>query len=578
MSFSSDVKQAVRDELSAISRAIDDERASDLIYETERNLSTDALNKAVEPAVFLNDRRAEKLHNDQDRYDDMVEELGQVIAESIAYENLKSEKLLRAISREMEDDFKASVAKFIDWVDDYDDSDRGRDRGRDRRRDKGRDRDDRDDRDSRRRGRSSRKDRDCDRSRKDGRHVNSYERDDDPEEAYEREDRHTGRSTPKREEAKVEVKSKLYDGDIITRHNFSNLPDNCKDIPFFYAGLENLIYREDPDKVVLNLLEGNFQVNYEQHRTDVFLAKNRDLDQNTPVSLDKLHKQMLMAAKDKIEAFVETSTSTEENPVYDTNSFPLEKSTIIKGVYELPDTRVVDSEYAVRQILVDMFGDKFNSQVVGVSVKHSLYKASNSQVQTKDWAEFSSLAFSMSVQMRFNEVKTLLEYAQKFFDTQAYYDYHKIVNAAVCNALSCSMKLGIKSNSILNDWNEIIELIEETAKTKPWIVGLIATNLMAALPTIIFEEENVYLLRNYIYLPISLNEFTVASPIDYATINKSVRPEMYEVIDKLLTTNIPAECYKPLTTLVTLENESLNVVHNRDLITDSGYYVFKPIK
>ena len=52
---------------------------------------------------------------------------------------------------------------------------------------------------------------------------------------------------------------------------------------------------------------------------------------------------------------------------------------------------------------------------------------------------------------------------------------------------------------------------------------------------------------------------------------------MYTLVNKLLTTNIPQETYKAYTTLVTLDNYAIPLFKNRSLVSDSGYYVFKPI-
>ena len=176
MSFSSDVKQIVRDELSAMSEDIKNPDAADLIYRTEGNLTSDALARAVEPVIALNERRAERISTE--RYDELVEELGSLVAEAIAFEALQADRRLRDVSKELEDILKRSAAKFGDICKEYEDSD---DRGGGRRRDR-RDRDE--DSEVSRRGSNRRKkgDRRGDKDqRRGGRHVNSYERDEEPD-------------------------------------------------------------------------------------------------------------------------------------------------------------------------------------------------------------------------------------------------------------------------------------------------------------------------------------------------------------------------------------------------------------
>ena len=570
MSFSSDVKQVVRDELSAMSEDIKNPDAADLIYRTESNLTSDALSRAVEPVIVLNERKADRISTE--RYDELVEELGSLVAEAIAYEALYADRRLRDVSKELEDILKRSAAKFSDICKEYEDSD---DRGSSRRGSNRRDRDE--DSEVSRRGSNRRKkgDRRGDKDqRRGGRHVNSYERDEEPDSRRDDEDRE---ERPAREE-RVVRETKVHDGDEIGKSNYSSLPDGCKDLPFFYAGLENLVFRDEPPRVIVNVLEGDFKVNYDQHRTDTYLANNRD-PVSAGVTIDNLDKQLKEAAQNKVEAYItqfkgEDTDKTEEVVV---NNLALSKSCVVSGVYNI-SCGVYQSEAVVRDALIEMLGNKFNKQATAVTFSHLIYKADETIQATKDWEELRSIADSLAIDTKLPDVKTLLELAQKFFDPQSYDDLYQIVNVAVCNALSCSLKLGVRTHSVLNDWSAIEKLIQDQYVSKPHIVGMINTNLAAGLPSLIFGDEGeVRMLRNFIFLPVSKNEFSVSSPIRYATLNKSVRPELYGFIQKLLTTNIPPETYKALTTLVTLENESLTVHTNRDLISDSGFYIFQPI-
>ena len=160
----------------------------------------------------------------------------------------------------------------------------------------------------------------------------------------------------------------------------------------------------------------------------------------------------------------------------------------------------------------------------------------------------------------------------------AQYDIiHRIYNAAVCNALSVSLKLGIKTDSIVRSWSDIETLINNAYLEQPQIVPVIEMNLQAAIPTFYEDIETLSIVRNYIFLPISQNEFSISSPVRYGTINKSVRPELFGVIQKLTKVNLPQDTFKAYTTIVTNDNCSIPVFKNRSLVTDVGFYACKPI-
>lgn len=568
MSFTSDIKQSVRDQLIELSEDIKDRNSSECISERERYLSNDALAKAVLPVVDLNERRAERL--EAERYNKLVDDLARIVAEAIAYEELKEHKCLRNIPRELEEDLLRSMDKFNGMCQDWQDSDNYSGGSR---RDRHHRRDDEEERGLSRRERRLSRSRGNQDQRKAGRHVNSYERDNEPN------SRHIERDDyPESNEVEIVKQPQLQSGVEVDKHNYALLPEVCKDVPLFFAGLENIIYLDEPPRVVVNLLEGKYQMNYDKHRTDTYLAKNRDAI--TPdLAIDKLDKQMKQAALNKVNAYASKEAKNEDDDGLEgtINQIKITNPCVVNGVYNV-NFGILQSEIAVREILEDALGNKFNQLAVATTFSHLIFKADETIQQVKNWEELRTITENLAVEARLNDVKALLEYTQQLFTPQSYNDLYTIVNAAVCNALSCSLKLGIRTQSILSNWDDIEKLIQSQYLEKPHIIGLINTNLAAALPSVMINDEGeVRVLRNYIFLPISKNEFSVASPIRYATLNKSDRPDLYNFVQKTLTTNIPPETYKALTTLVTLENESLTVCTNRNLISDNGFYIFQPI-
>lgn len=573
MSFASDLKQAIRNSLAELSTDIKDRDASDVIFDLERNLTSDALAKAIEPVLYLNEEKAERLNTE--RCKALVDDLGDTVAEAIAYDALKEARLIRAVSRELEDVLVESMGKFQDICSEYEDADRGRrdDRGRGRDRDRNSEVD--------RRDRKRERSRSGNDQRQEGRHVNGYDRDEDPERVKEAETRRSRRrSTHDEQSAPEEVtvtEVQIKNGEVITADNYPALPPICRDVPFYYAGLEQLSFKDG--LIHVNVIEDSTKVDYEKHRTDLFLSNNRD-QVHPGKTIENLEKALKEASATKVNAYITATTNkgtAEEGTEEIINAFKIDKSCIVSGVYNLTND-AWNCETQVREAMIDMIGDKFSEKLVGVTFRHTIFTAKEDVVKSESWKEFKDMVDTMAIDTRIVSVRDILQTAQKFLDVKGYNSLHAIYNAAVCNALSCSLKLGISTKSILADWDDIENLIQEQHAENPYVIALINSNLSSSLPSLIIDDDGaVMMLRNYIFLPVSKNELGIASPLRYATINKSIRPELYGCINKLLITNVPSDSFKALTTLVTLEDESLTLFSNRDMLGDSGYYVFRPI-
>ncbi len=552
MSFSSDLIEEVLDVLHSIAGDVDSRDIEDVIEGQRENLSERSLKKIVLPIVETYGRKADNA--DERDYDDLVERYGGIIAKAIAYQAIAQESLTRQLNRRDKDDFLEACNKYDRIVSDFQDGD---DRPRRKSR---RDEEERPRRKSRR-----------DRSDSKDRHSNSFEREGD-----EKPTRKPRREERKEEEEVVkEVIESLEDGTAITAENYHLLPAIAKDVPIYFAGVEELRFNEDAGVATVNILDGNFKVNYEKHRTDLYLSGNRELN-NIPISIEELDKKLLKAATETVTAFIEKEANQVdvETPVQRTS---ISKSTIVSGTYRINES-VLGMEEVIRQACIDVADNPdIENCAVGISVIHDIVRLSDVDRTSEEYAEFITCASSLSIEPKLADVKSALIAATKVFSPAQYDIIHRIYNAAVCNALSVSLKLGIKTDSIVRSWSDIEELINTTYLEQPQIVPVIEMNLCASIPTFYEDVETLSIVRNYIFLPISQNEFTISSPVRYGTINKSTRPELFGMIQKLVTTNVPQETFKAYTTIVTNDNYSIPVFKNRSLVTDIGYYACKPI-
>lgn len=552
MSFSSDLMEEVLDVLHSIAGDVDSRDVEDVIEGQRENLTDRSLKKIVLPIVETYGRKAEDA--DERGYDDLVERYGGIIAKAIAYQAISQERLTRQLNRRDKDDFLEACEKYDRIVSEFQDGD---DRPRRKNR---RDEDERPRRKSRRE-RSDTKDR----------HSNSFEREGDEKQTRK------SRREERKEEPVVEqvVDEGLEDGTAITADNYYLLPAIAKDVPIYFAGVEELRFNEDVGVATVNVLDGNFKVNYEKHRTDLYLSGNRDLN-NVPISIEELDKKLLKAAAETVTAYIEkeANQTSVESPVQRTS---ISKNTIVTGTYRI-DESVLGMEDVVRKACIDVADNPdIDNCAVGISVIHDIVKLKDIDRTSEEYAEFITCTNALSIEAKLADVKTALIAATKIFSPAQYDIIHRIFNAAVCNALSVSLKLGIKTDSVIRSWGDIEELINNTYLEQPQIVPIIEMNLCASIPTFYEDVETLSIVRNYIFLPISQNEFTISSPVRYGTINKSSRPELFGMIQKLLTTNVPQETFKAYTTIVTNDNYSIPVFKNRSLVTDVGYYACKPI-
>ena len=580
MSFSGDLKQSVRDELISISEAIQNRRASDAIHKLESCISSEGLNKIVLPIVELNEKRADRL--DDSEYDRYVDKLAITVAEAMALEELSQNRLLRDVSEDMEDDLVSSGKKYVEMLEDWDGDQGGR-----RRSNRREERSNRRERSSNSRSNS----RGVDGRATNGRHVNSYSRN-----TPEREERSEGvrgkieRGQPRRSrnseteavERNTSVSSSkgtisLKDGDIVTKANFPGLIGDNRDVPFYFAGLEALEVRDGT--VHLTVLDGSFEVNYEKHRTDVYLEKNRAIS-NTGPTLDKLAKDMQIAAKNRIKAYIDKAESTTEaaETGKEINSVKITQPTVITGEYEFDDNvSILDGETTIKKILAEYLGDDYLEHPVGISVTHTVYEATDSEINTVEWERFKQATQEAYFETDLQKTKTVLLQAQNVLSPAAYTTYFRIVNDVICNILTCLVKYGVKTNNVLDSWDDIMALIEREKENHEELEDDISTMTSAGMPLFNFEGNAVTLTRHYIFLPVTKSELSIASPVRYATLKRTDRESLYDMCRAVCQGSPIAEGRSPLKTIVTSDNCSLMYLHHSNYPASKMYYVFEPI-
>lgn len=532
----SDTRKAIRRaEDKASSRVIED-----VINKFERDLYDSNLEKIVLPIAHAHERSTRNMSNSE--YDDFISKWSRICANAVLWEVISHNGLKRDLTRSEENDYRDDFEKYDHVCRDYKD-----DRG----------------------GRSDRHEKRRDRNDDNNRHTSRYERDGDDKQDQRR---------PRDEEPKQtqQAPATLADGEKVTSSNFHLLPAVAKDIPFYYAGLEALVYNEDAKKVSIIILDGDPKVNYDKHRTDIYLNPNRELN-NVGLSVEEMEKKLTEAALNKIKAFSKEEAATVENSESSVSNVKISKSSIIDGMYELPET-ILDREDHVRQEVLDVFENRdVLDKVIGLTISHEISDLRHIDTNSDEYVEFMELVNTLAIESKLADVRSVLKLAASLFSPAEYDIIHRIYNSAVCNAISVSLKMGVRTNSIVRDWSQLETFINGVYADQPNILPVIEMNLCAALPTMFDGENGLRMIRNYIFLPISKNEFTIASPVNYATINQSQRVELYNVINKLLVTNLPQETYKAYTTIVTNDNYVVPVFKNRSLIGDNGYYAFKPI-
>lgn len=511
------------------------------------------------------------------KYDREIKKYGTIAAETCVLEVVIKERLRDELTRKEELAFKESSEAYHELIEsvstrrksnrsrnrDRDDNDRGN-----RNRNKNRN-----DRGNRKSNRDRKNDRDGDRN-----HSNKR---DNADGSY---DDSRSNSRNNRSEVEVEDELGLEENQIISQDNYALLPRHLRDVPMYYAGLEKLVYSNET--VTVATLGDNFKMDYQKHRTDLYLSPNR-VPENVGKTAEMVEKDLLEAAQKNVKAFIEKPVD-KNNPEKDNITFSdfakvQTNNVTLEGVYEM-DLPLFGAESMVRQGVSENLGkDNLNEGVVSVAIRQVIgfipvdfingKDAGGEQLVTK----FKATAAALVVGPNFSLIKDLLEIGSNLLQADGYESLHRVVNQAVCDAITVSAKVSVKTESLLNDWDGIIGFIDSMEKEDPNIGTAIMTNAGWALPTISIVEDKVTIIRNYIFLPFSKNELTFASTTRYGTIDPSNKKELFEAVDKMFEINQTKIGYAGFTTLVTSDNGLIYVIPNKSLTKHKGYYLTKEI-
>lgn len=573
----------------------------DLIYETEealksieKNVSSNAIARVcinlLEPeneeilikvAADLYDALEDAYEEYSDhRLDRAIKNHGRMMAETIILDVAKENKLLRDLSEREEDRFSDSAETYYKLLDEGNQRSR-----RGSRRNSGRNRDDRDDRSSR--GRTNRNSRDNDRSRRRARGDVDERTDRNQSDKREPLERPKNKDQAPTSDVVVSNSPTLGDKEVITKKNYEQLPKHLLDLPMYYVGFEKLIYTDDQVHVVQ--LGDNFKVDYEKHRTDLFLSPNRKPVSHTANVVEMLEKDLLEAAKNNIKAFVEKegqaagAGTSEDNPLEYTMAKVTKPSVVLDGVYDL-GLPLFGYESSVRTGLASSLGkDDLNTGIVAASIQHivaSIPKEWYDEVDTGMFAQYQQFKLLCSMTKTMSNLKLvreLLTLASEVLPADCYEDFHRLINQAVCDAITVSTKVSVTTKSVLTDFDALLEYISNAEKEEPSLGLVISTNLSLAMPIIEVNEGDVHISRNFVFLPFSKNELIFGSVHRYATIDEVNKKELFSVVDKIFEVSTRELKYSPLTTLITSDNAIIYVFPNKGSTKVNSYYLTKEI-
>lgn len=515
----------------------------------------------------LYDVNEDNLRDMSDReFDKETRRLGTMVADSFMHLALRNAGILKYISEDEERDLDRANRALERELSggssrrgrrDRDDNDRGsRRRG-------GRDRDDE---------RGGRRRRGNDRNRNASTERTTRHERDEPEDNGRRNSRDEDSRPP---EPQVTQPTKLEDRTVITKADIFRLPMSQRDLPMYYAGLEKLVYNAEQERVEVVVFAENIQVDYELHRTDLYLGPNRGY-RNVAKTAEELEKQLAKAAETRVRAFIEDEGAEQtvtENTVE--NRRPINTPICIDGQYAI-DAPIVGGEQIIREQLAEIYGDKVNNTVYTVNIQHSIgeikprVEGANDEVVTN----FINKTANLGQLVNLSVLREWLLAAQDVLTSYQYDHLHKMVNDVVCNALTATKKAGITTPSWLVDYDPIVKLVSAETDKESNFPMLLMNNLTMMLPNISVGDGTLIATRSYIFLPFSKNDIVFATPGAYGVISNNERPQLFNLLKSIKEANT-VEGIRPWYTIVTNEDASLNVRPAQTAIEEI-FYVFKP--
>ncbi len=549
---------AVMDQLKKHERQISDKEAGEVASILQgRKYETDVSNTVDD---VYNSIRDELDDMSTAAFDREVERVGRIIADSLLYIALDNARTLKYINEDEERDLeraKRDLERIISR------GGRDRDRGRDRNRSRDRDRDNGRDRNR------SRRENDRNRSNKSDRPNRlDRDRDESPRNREVEEERTTSVNT---------VRTGLDDRDVLTNKNAYLLEAGLRDTPIYYAGLEKLIYNAETNALDIVIFGENIKVDYEEHRTDLYLQPNRGV-KNIGRTVEEMQEQMAKAAQERVDAFAKAETPVEGAVNNLELRRPITSPTVIDGIFNI-DHPITNSEKYIREELSGMYGDKVNNFVYSVNVEHDIAvltpRVKVSDVQTEKLLDtFRSQTNSLSQLINLSALKDWVEAAQELMTDEEYSHLHSVVNEVVCNALTLSMKTRVRTPSWVVDYDAIVNVVQSRQASEPNFDMVLLNNLTTLMPNLIISEGKLQIIRTYIFLPFSKNEIVFASPNAYGVVAQNTRPQFFDLL-KSIHSSLVGIGIRPWYTIVTSDNAILT---SRPVYsaTSESFYLFKP--
>lgn len=505
---------------------------------------------------------------DDRRLDRVLKSHGRIIAEVLVMHASKDQGVDRDLTDREFEHFSASVENYFKILDEG------------KRRTSRRDRDDdRDKRSSRRGARNN----DTDRARRRSRGEPKGRSDRNQSDKRDTVQRDSIRE--EKQVTQVTTSKTLNENEIITSDNFSSLPKHLLDLPLYYVGLEKLAFTGE----TVTVFESgeNFKVNYEKHRTDLYLTPNR-APINGPKTIEALEKDLLEAAQKTVKAFTEKEylepVKEGEDPKLEitTNKYS-QPSLVLEGVYDL-GLPLYGYEPTVRNCVATALGKTdLSDGVVAAAIQSVLTTVSNDFItgsdsgMLKEYENFKLLCVSMRSFPSLPSVKGVLEAAYNILAVDAFSDLNRLLTQAVCDAITVSTKVSVTTPALLVDYDGVMEYISQVEKEEPSIGVVISANLGLTIPMLEFVDNVITVVRGYIFLPYSKNELVFGSPHRYATVDETNKKDLFNTIDKLSEASVAEIGYFPYTTILTADNAGIMVMPNKSSNKKKSFYLVKTV-
>lgn len=585
ISLPRDLRRYEDDLYDALMDAIDDQEdhAEDAI--ADLRLDERQLSKAVGAAFEL-------LVNDGMNEDDAIDEAAQMVVDASIYRTLDKRRRLNDIPRDLEDDLKDASEDLDDLVEDAKSSSR-----RDR---KGGGRRDRNERSAERRSdarreasgtatrnRSKRKGDDDEPRRRRG---NSAE-----DRKAEREERKAMRKNGGQPDAadtardaqvaKAQVNVDLNSEVVVTKQSFAEWVQRklkCDDVfalgigPVYYLGNQYVTIKDG--QFVSHEDKGTDVFNYDDHRTDRYL-RNRSSIRPSPNLRTQAIENAKNARAEYVDELIEKSI-TAQNAV----EGDLTKGTIDQVLILKEQTATI---YGMDTSSLDILRHCLSQFKVNGIPQHIVVAKS---IVYPTWVMNSDLTGAVENLLkcdRISELPTMLMQVNNYCTDEQWKFFHDRVTSLINNILATVIHTEAYLTSVITEWDSFAGWLEryKNGAFITWFNNNLAAEMKLAFVITKADHANKHefvdgsdttfaaigSMRNIIYMPVSNDNFTVASPTKVGQIHPSLTPDLYW----LTSTYFNDKCYENM--IVTSSDDYVqlysrpNAVEHRKIFVAAGF-------